>query len=279
MNALIYAVNEIQHQIPNELLHAGMNIDEQGVTANLTSLGDKILRKVIKKRVMLDANIVGGIETTIPLNNIMPSFTEQFYTVYQIPPELVNNKEIISALSISFMPGAGYYGQGGGQFNGSGMNNNGSFNGGFSAVMNVGDRIGNAASSAGPMSNAHIELVAYNTVLVYAHYRNLATFGLRVILENDSNLNNIQPRSYKNFSTLCTLAVKAYLYNKLSIAINSGYLSGGQDLGMFKSRLEEFSSAEEDYHTYLREVWAGVAFMNDTTRYNRFLGSMIAPDL
>lgn len=281
MNALIYAVNEIQNKIPNEILMAGMNIDEQETTINLSSLGDKILRKVIRKRVMLDANIVGGIETTIPLNNLDPSFTEYFYTVYSIPGEVTNNKEIISALSISFMPANGYFGQVGGMYGGSGFNNNSSMGGGnpFNAVMNVADRIGDAASSTGVMSNAHLEIVAYNTILVYAHFRNLANFGLRVILENDSNLNNIQPRSYKNFSILCTLAVKAYIYNKLIIALNNGYLSGGQDLGVFRAKVESFESAEDDYNTFLREVWTPTAYMNDTTRYNRFLGSMIAPDL
>lgn len=277
MNALIYAINEVQNKIPAEILLAGMNIDEQEATVNLSSLGDKILRKVIRKRVMMDANIVGGIETTIPLNNISPSFYEHFYTVYQIPSELTNNKEIISALSIAFMPANGYFGAVGGHA-GSGMNTTSSGLG-FSPVGNVADRIGNAASSSGVMSNAHLEIVAYNTVLVYAHYRTLANFALRVVLENDSNLNNIQPRSYKNFSTLCVFAVKAYLYNKLIIALNNGYLSGGQDLGVFRQKVESFESAEEDYDNYLRNVWAGVAFMNDTSRYNRFLGSMIAPDL
>jgi hypothetical protein len=278
-NALIYAINEIQQKIPGEILMAGMNIDELETTINMSSLGDKILRKVIRKRVMLDANILGGIETTIPLNNIAPSFFEQFYTIYQIPGELTNNKEIISALSISFMPASGYFGMVGGQPNSQSLNSSSGVGASYNPIMNVADRIGNAASSTGVMSNAHLELVAYNTVLVYAHYRSLANFGLRVILENDSNLNNLQPRSYKQFSMLCTLAVKAYIYNKLIIALNNGYLSGGQDLGIFKAKIESFESAEDDYNTYLREVWAPTAFQNDTTRMNRFIGSMIAPDL
>jgi len=281
MNALLYAINEINHQIPAEIIHAGMTIDEQPTTVNLTSLDDKILRKVLKKRVLVDANIVGGIEAIIPLNNIQPSFFEHFYTVYQIAPELTNNKEIISALSIAFMPANGYFGQVGGAPGSAGLSNNSSLSGfnTFNPLMSVADRIGNSASTTGVLSNAHIEIVGYNTLLIYAHYRTLANFGVRVVLENDSNLNNLQPRSYKNFSMLCVLGVKAYLYNKLIIAINSGYLAGGQDLGMFKSILENYSTAEEDYNNFLKNVWASTAFMNDTTRYNRYLGSMIAPDL
>lgn len=282
MNALIYSLNEVRHQIPEQLLHAGMMIDEQEATAYLTTIDDKLLHKVLKKRVLLDANIVGGVEMVIPLNGIQPSFHEHFYTVYNIPPEQTNNREIISALSLAFMPGNGYFAQAGSYYgSGAGMSGNSTISGLNSSnpVMGVADRIGNAASSSGVLSNAHLELVAYNTILVYAHYRTLASFGVRVVVENDSNLNNIQPRSYKSFSMLCVLAVKAYLYNKLIIPINSGYLSGGQELGMFKSILEGYSSAEEEYRTYLREVWGAVAFLNDTTRTNRYIGSMLSINL
>ena len=277
-NALIYAIAEISQQIPRELLHSGMMIDEQEYTANLTTIDDKILRKVIRKRVMLDANIIGGIEMVIPLNNVQPSFYEQFYTVYQVPPEYTMNREIISALNLTSMPATGYFGQ-----NATGQLSSSMYNGnvtsGYNSVMNAADRIGNAASSGGVMSNANIEIVGYNTLLVYAHYRMLANFGIRVLIENDSNLNNIQPRSFKNFSYLCVLAVKAYLYIKLNIAINSGYLSGGQELGVFKDVLNSYEGAEEEYRTYLREVWAPTAYMNDVTRYSRYIGSMLTSGL
>jgi len=277
MNLINYVLNEIKMKIPIEVLQAAINIDETPETINITSLDEKILRKILKKRVFLDANIVGGIETIIPLNGITPSFSEYYYTIYNIPPEYTMNKEIISALSITYLPS--YY------------NQYSVFSGNFSPfnpihgiatynpVNAVANRIGTAAASDGPLKNAHLEIVGYNTILVYANYRLLTNYGIRVILENDENFNNIQPRSYKNFSELCVLAVKAYIYNKLIIAINNGYLSGGQELGEFKNIVDSYSEAEEEYNTYLREVWSKVAFMNDTTRYNRFLNSMLAPDL
>lgn len=280
-NPLIYAVNEIKSTIPYEVLHAGMMIDEQNATSNLTSLEEKILTKVIRKRVLLDANIVGGIESIIPLINVQPSYYEHFYTVYNIPNELTMNKQIISALSLSYLPVNNSQIQFGSFYGNNNVNHNNAFGGGgdYNPFISIANRIGNSSAPNGVLSNAHIELVAYNTLLIYAHFRTLVNYGVRVVLENDSNLSNIQPRSYKNFGTLCVLATKAYLYNKLIIPINSGMLSGGQELGMFKSILENYSSAEEDYSTYLREVWASVAYMSDTQRYNRYLGSLLAPDL
>lgn len=275
MNALIYSINEINHQIPKELLEAAFTIDDTPETVNLNSIDDKILRKLLRKRVLLDMNIIGGIETIIPLNNVKPSFYEYFYTIYQIPPELTMNKEIISALNILLMPGAGVFGQGG--LSGNSFGNIGYMN--ENPVMNVANRIGSSFSPSGVLSNAHIEIVGYNTVLIYANFRVLTNFGLRVLLENDNNLNNIQPRSYKDVATACVLACKAYIYNKLIIPINSGYLASGQDLGMFKSILESYSEAEADYNTFLRERLGSILFMNDVVRYHRLISSMINPSL
>lgn len=275
MNALIYAINEITHVIPHELLQAAFTIDDSPETVNLNTVDDKILRKLLRKRVLIDLNITGGIETIIPLNNVQPSFYEYFYTIYQIPPELTMNKEIVSALNIMLMPGSGVFGQG--NLGGNSFGNIGYMN--ENPVMNVANRIGSAASPSGVLSNAHLEIVGYNTILIYANFRVLTNFGLRVLLENDSNLNNIQPRSYKDVSMACVLACKAYIYNKLIIPVNSGYLASGQDLGMFKSILESYSEAEADYNTFLRERLGAVLFMNDTTRHNRFLSSMINPSL
>lgn len=275
MNALIYAINEITHVIPHELLQAAFTIDDSPETVNLNTVDDKILRKLLRKRVLIDMNITGGIETIIPLNNVQPSFYEYFYTIYQIPPELTMNKEIVSALNIMLMPGSGVFGQG--NLGGNSFGNIGYMN--ENPVMNVANRIGSAASPSGVLSNAHIEIVGYNTILIYANFRVLTNFGLRVLLENDNNLNNIQPRSYKDVAMACILACKAYIYNKLIIPVNSGYLASGQDLGMFKSILESYSEAEADYNTFLRERLGAVLFMNDTTRHNRFISSLISPAL
>lgn len=281
MNALLYAINEINSQIPFEILQAAFTIDEQPTTVNLTTLDDKILRKCLRKRILVDANIVGGIELIIPLGNVPPAYYENNYTIYQIPPELTMNREIISALSITALPANSGFNSTSLDSSGFGTPNGGNsaYSNNFNPLMAVANRIGDSAAIGGVMHNAHLELVGFNTVLVYASYRTIAHLGMRVVIENENNLNNIQPRSYKNLGMLCVLGTKAYIYNKLIIAINSGYLSGGQDLGMFKSIIDNYSSAEEDYNTFLREIWSPVAYMNDVTRYNRHLASMIAPDL
>lgn len=280
MNALLYAINEIKHNIPYEVLHAGMCIDEDEQLYGLSTLEEKINLKVFKKRVLLAANVIGGIETTIPIAGLAPTFTEQMYTVYHVPPDLVMGKEIVSALSLSYLPTAGFIGVSGG-FGGNSITYNPTtpMNHMNTATMNVASRIAASYNTSSILSSAHLELVARNTIAVYAHYRALANYGIRVVLENHENLANIQPRSYQSLSKLAVFAVKAYIYNKLIVPLNSGMLTGGQELGVFRSIVESYADAEEGYQTYLREVWGKVAFMNDTQRYNNFISGMLAPDL
>lgn len=280
MNALDYAVNEVRNKIPYEILYTGMTYGEDPQILNLSSLEDKVIHRIIKKRVLLMCNVIGGIQTMVPINQLYPSIYDTMYTVYAVPPELVMNKEIVSALSLSYMPGSGFTGSAVG-YGGVGHLSSLTDPSFYSAnpVVNVTSRIGAAASTSGVLSNAHLEIVAYNTIAVYANYRTLGNFGITVMLENDSNLGNLQPRSYNHLGRLCELATKAYIYNKLIVPLNSGYLSGGQDLGVFRSIIESYSTAEEDYQTFITEVWGKVMYHNDTHRTNRLIASMIAPDL
>lgn len=282
MSALMYVVNEVKSYIPHEILYYALMLDEVPETANLTSLDDKLIHKVIRKRVWLDTNIVGGMEMVVPLNLTQPLFYENFYTVYRVDKSLTLNREIVSALGLSSMPVNAGFGNpitgGPGGFS-TPFQSSSVCGQGYNPVMSVANRIGDSAAISGLIHNAHLELVGPNTVLVNQHYRMLANLGLRCIVENESNFNNIQPRSWKALGQLCLLATKAYIWTKLIVNMNSGVLAGGQELGMFRSIVEGYESAEEDYRTYLEEVWAPVSFMNDNSRYARYLSSMLAPDL
>lgn len=280
MNALDYAVNEVRNKIPYEILYAGMTYAEDPNMIALSSLEDKIVQRVIKKRVLLMCNVIGGIQVIVPIRQLYPSIHDNLYTVYPIPPELVMDKEIVSVLNLAYMPGTGFMGSGSG-YGGVGHISSLTDPSFYSSnpVTNVTGRIGAAASTNGVLSNAHLEIVARNTVAVYANYRTLGNFGITCLLENDSNLANLQPRSYHQLGRLCELATKAYIHNKLIIPLNSGMLSGGQDLGVFRSIVESYSSAEEDYQTFITEVWGKVMYHNDVHRTHRLVTSMISPDL
>ena len=104
MNAIAYAINEIMHTIPYEVLHAAMTYREDQNLYGLTSLEEKIVNKVLRQRVLLSANVLGGIQHLIPISSVPPTYSDRLYTVYQIPNELTMDKEIISVQSLAFLP-------------------------------------------------------------------------------------------------------------------------------------------------------------------------------
>lgn len=273
MNAISVALQEIQYAIPFELLNAAFTINDPPETYRTISLEERIRTKCIKARVLRDCNLVGGVEMIIPLNTISPIVFNDYYTVYNIPSEYTNNREIVSALNLVQMPFSQMnYNVAGAAITGYYSNYYGS-----NSLTSVANRIGLAQEDTAFISNTHIHLIGYNTIAVYANYANITPYGLRCFVENDNNLNNISPRSYKTFAQLCIKAVKSYIYNTLIVKINTAYLQSGQELSIFKSLLDSYDSAEEDYNTYLREVWQATATMNDTMQYQRLLKMMVHP--
>lgn len=272
MNALSKALDEIKYTIPAELLNAGFRVDDVPGVGELVSLDDKIMNKCIRPRILVDCNLVGGVEIVVPLSNVPPTFYNDYYSVYIIDPALINNSTIVSVLNLTYMPWHSYFSQNPAAGN---LESGATFN----TITNIATRVSNTFSDSIAITNANVELIANNTVAIYANYRMLTSYGLRCLVENDPNLQNISPRSFKSFSKLAILGTKSFIYNKLIIKTNMGYLHGGQELGQFKTTLDSWEGAEEEYNTYLKEVWMATAFMNDTGRYHRHLRSMINPGL
>jgi hypothetical protein len=271
MSALIKAVDHVKFSIPFEVLRVAFKDDLHNWRQAPISIDTQIMDKVIKPRVLIDANLVGGAHTIVSLEGLSPKFLDNYTMMYEIPPDRVSYREIVSVLSIGYLPYAGALGYGSGQ----GVPTNGS----MTDLNAVGQRVMDSVSSIPSVSTATCDLVGYNTVVVRDNQRLAANYSLRCIIANDSNLANINPRSYIPFAKLCELAVKAFIYNTLIIKIDQAYLSGGQDLGAMRNYIEGLSDAEQMYQTQLSDVWRNVAFHNDQPSHERFIRSMISPGI
>lgn len=236
------------------------------------SLDEQILNKVIRQRVLYDCNIVGGQTIIVSLENLRPTYVDTYTLIFEIPAELLMHRSLISVLSIGYLPYASSYNSLG---VGMGTVNPGS----MSDLMSAAQRVGDSMSDIPPISNASVELIGYNTILVRDQLRVTNAYQLRCVVGNEENMNNINPRSFLNFCQLCTFAVKSYIYNNLIVKIDNAYLTGGQELGSIKQLVESYSDAEENYMTYLREVWQAVAYMNNDIDHDRFIRLQISPGL
>jgi hypothetical protein len=272
MDILKTALDRIQLTIPPEVLQQAFKDDIQNWRSAPTSLQDRIMEKVIRHRVLKDANLVGGQEVIISLDDLSPKWSDSISVIYEIPPQRTNNREIMSILSIGYMPLMSVFssvGNGIGTLNPAQMTDVGS----------SGQRLGDSSANIPIVSNALVDLIGYNTILIRDSVRVSNAYQVRCVLANENRMGNINPRSYITFAKLCVHAVKSYIYNTMIVKIDQAYLSGGQELGAFKNIVESYSDSEDQYETFLKEVWQKVSFMNDAPAFKRFMTIQINPGL
>lgn len=253
--------------IPRQVLEVGFR-DEWLDRSAPVSLENKILNWVIKDRVIQDTNLVHGVEIIIDLSQVEVYTADQYARIYNVPAALTNNREIMSVVSVSYVPFAQVLGRGMG--------------GSMAMIPMMSNDLGTAASqvmsSVGSVPNtstARVDLVGYNIVRVTDRQRLQMACNLRCYVTNDDYLSNIVPNAYNKFAELCILAVKAYLYNRLIITMGDHQLQRGQELGIFKEIVGGWAEAAQQYKDYLRDEWGVVAYTMNEDVYTRFLSFQI----
>jgi len=264
MSAVKYALDRLSLEIPSEILNLAF-MRKATVYSIPTTLEKQITDLVIEPIVLKDCNLIGGIELTIPVNGCNVTYYEhamnQRNLVISVPYELTNNKKVLNALSLT--ANVTY----------TNMTNT-SGNPLINSANNVMYHMGSVGSST---VITNLELIAPNVILVHDNVMAIANGFLRIIVENNSNLSNLQPSSYIAFSELVTYAVKAFIYNKLVIALDKGELYNGHELSKVSDIVDDYSSALEDYKTFLKEKMAKILFMNNSVSMSRYIQGMVSP--
>ncbi len=273
MNVIQKAIDDIKFRIPRAILEKAF-VGNYGNWRpnNRTSIDDLIMNNVLKARVLVDCNLIGGTQALIPLANLNQDKPNEYMTVVHIPKERTAGKSINSVLHVSFIsPGAIASWAGA-----NAIGTLGAFSSGENTAL-MGGALGMmAAMDKIPMvSTSRCELIAENTILIRDSVSLQPNCYLRCVLSNDENLNNIQLRSYSYFCKLVEYAIKSYIYNTLVINMDRGELQGGVELGMFKEIVSQYADAEENYQDFLRNTWEVVAFMTDDSQYSRYIKMVI----
>lgn len=260
---ITYALDQIEkRKIPKKILELAFK-RKYSMFEFPTSLNELITNTVIRPIVLVDTNLVGGIEMNIPLTS-PPIYQDLRSIVFKIPPENRQDKNIISVLSVGKIPMQTYGG-------GAVSPVTPLLMGSTSALTNQAIKMSNASNVIPSISDANVELIGDNTILVKDQYYNVNIYTAKCLLENDSNLNNLKPSAWPSFLLLCELAVKSYIYNELIIAIDESYLQQGQELGIVKTIIESYSDASQAYDEYLKTIWSPTMFSNDGTTSLKFI--------
>lgn len=232
------------------------------------TLESKILNNIIKPRVIVDMDITGGEEVLVDLSNVTPWVNEEFAKIYNIPPELVNFREIMAVMSVSYVPFGRVFGQKGNHALSSvPIYNN--------ELMVAGQQVLNSVSAIPNVSTSRAELVGFNMVRVSDRQRMHSGYVLRCYVTNDTALQNMDPRAYMKFYKLCLWATKAWLYNHIVLEMGDHYLQRGQELSVFKTIIEKWEDAAEQYEIYKAEEWDVVPVFGDEDFSMRMLQAQI----
>lgn len=259
MGPLAKAIDEVKFRIPRAILETVFIKRAQAWRVTPLSLDEHILNEVVRPRVLVDCNLVGGTEVFIPLDGVPVQRNNDYTSVYRIPKDKTQGRSIMSVLNITFSDPTkvSSYGVAAGSQN--------------SIMMQAGQAVMDAMGSIPVTSTAYVQLIGENVVMVRDTVVLPANIYLRCVLANDENMAHLQLRSYREFAQLATLAVKAYIYNEYVITMDIGELHGGQQLGRFKEIIDGYADSEELYQTFLTEQWQKVALMNDRESYTRLL--------
>lgn len=259
MNANQKALSEVKWEIPEEILNKVFIERMQQWRYTPASIDDQILNLVIRPRVQVDCNLIGGAEVFISLDNIRADMTSDYTTVYRIPKSLTDGRSIVSVKNITFsdptyMSSAATIA-----------------NMGASQMLYAGQAVMNAHATIPTVSSAVVQLIGENTVMVRDNAMLPMNSYLRVVLDNDENMSHLQLRSYLQYAELVKYAVKAYIYVNRVVKMDKGEIFAGADLGVIKEIINSYADSNELYKTYLKEHWAKIAKMNDRETFTRML--------
>lgn len=261
MNALTYALSVVKTKIPIEILNIAFRENSNAVN-NIITIDELISNKILRPRVLTDCNLVGGVHTTIDLNQcVITKLPDVGNYIIYVPKVLTGNRSIINALSLVStvtttlnMPSVPTSG------NTSGM------------LDKLADTM---TGSGGVLQTSRLEVIGENTIYCATNMLTFSNGVLRCTIENNANMSNLNTRSYPVFSDLVVYAIKAYIYNMMRVKINQGYLYGGHELSVITEIIDSYSDAETMYDELLRGKWAKVQYMNNESSMTRHIRTMI----
>jgi hypothetical protein len=265
VNPIQKALDEVKFSIPKAVLELAFKpTGHFGWNRQPISMDERILQAVVRPRVLIDCNLVGGTEAIISLEGLEQDRTEDYSTVYRIPKNRTQGRSILSVMNVTYTsPDALNYGASGGSSQGG------------STLLRLGQSMMDAHGSIPNISTAKVQLIGENIVMVKEALLMPGYCYLRCLLANDENMGHIQLRSYHHFCQLVMHAVKAFIYVETVIDLDMGALVGGQQLGAIKIEIDKFADSNENYLTYLREKWTKVAMMNDVETHRKRIQRMI----
>ena len=269
MNAIQYALNQVRHTIPQQVLE--LTFSHQNIApvpsrwsqggAN-HSIDSNIRQKVIYDRVNIDCNLYGAMQVGIDLSDVPFEQIDMATRVFEIPRSKTNGRSIVSVQSLNYLnyQATSNYVHG---FHGDQR---------LSAARDLLQMV----SSMPIVATANCQVIGDNIVMVQDNVNHLTNQLMLVCtVDNDPEMNTLNPGTFPLYSQLVELATKAYVYNQINIPMDQGVLHAGMNLGRIREIVDNYADANEMYRELFTTRWQKASFTNDRGRMRNFVGSML----
>ena len=262
MDAIRKALDEIKFRIPMEILQAVFIKRTASRRIAPTNIDNEILATCIRPRVLVDCNLIGGMEVWVPLSGVVPVSANIYTQVYHIPKTLTMGRSIISVINITFNDP-------------SNLSNYGNLSTNQTSIaLSIAGAVGDAQGAIPLTSSAAVQLIGENTVMIRDVNAIPSQVFLRCNLALDDNMSHLQLSVYPKFAKAVEYAVKAYIWTSYMIMMGTGELIGGQTIGVFKDIIDGYADAQQNYDDYLRDVLQKALYGNDQEKMKRLISMM-----
>ncbi len=262
MSIITHGISRIKLKINEKILKLAFLEPHERFRTVPVSYESRILAKVIRPQVMMDCQLIGGMEVFVELDTVEREQIDQLTTVYYIPKERTDGRAIITPMAITYM-------------NPTTLNSlatNATCNRG-SAMAGIGSII-DSYMPVPPVSDATVTLIGENTVMVKNNMMVPQGAFLRCLVEYDENFSILRPKVWPEFEKLMEYAIKQYIWVKLDYDLDMGQLVAGHELGVVRRIVDRFEDAQEKYEEQLKRM-RRILYMHDRVRYARFVGLLV----
>ena len=269
IDAVRSALTHIYNVIPMPILEATFKPYEYN-----TSIDNLILSKVLLARVRDDISLRGGKILKIILNQNWCEYTSSpspyalgisgSYTVFTIPPEARDNRDISCVLSVRFPYTLG-------TSNSCSFYNNNTIKG--NTLSGLACAALQAQTGANQLSTPQAYVLPGNVIKLDPPQYNFVPWQVTTRLIYDDNFSGMDVSSIRPFCLLAEYATKAYIYTNLIMLIESNMVVKGAELGIVKDIVSGYQDANEKYEEQL--IAMGGAQLYEPDRLRNILLRMV----
>ena len=259
MNAVDDAIRNLKYNIPIELLEMSF-LNYADVNHRHISLDEKIRSTIIVGRVIRDCSQTEGVMVNIEVDSCNVSLIARGEYIIDVPKKLTQGRTIVDPLSLTTNA---FYTNIAGSSTAS------------SSIASYTNKMYNNVTSQNFQQTARLELIGDNVVYVYDPTIIINRSFLRCLVEYDENLTNLHPKVLPVFNRLVVLATQSYIYNKMRINLDKGYIHAGYELSVIRDIVDSYSDAENMYLEFLRINFAVGAYTTQREKLARYVRSLV----